>query len=274
LGMREISTDLALNTPDEDIYISPSSLQNFVDCGLKWFLEKSGAKDGDSTAQLLGVAIHALAALVMKDPDLTAERAIESLSNAWSIVDQNVGWYKSSQLESASEMLRRFFAWSEKNDRVLVAAEKDFFVRVGRAVIRGQVDRLEMSADGTALHIVDLKTGKTFATETETLEHRQLKAYQLAVLHDGFYLPEDEARITEITETGGAELLFLAKTTAKNESQPQPPIDRAEVEADIASIAEGMAAATFTARANKRCGSCAVASLCPIQSAGRSVLDE
>jgi superfamily I DNA/RNA helicase/RecB family exonuclease len=274
LGMREISTDLALNAPDEDIYISPSSLQNFVDCGLKWFLEKSGAKDGDSTAQLLGVAIHALAALVMKDPDLTAERAIESLSNAWSIVDQNVGWYKSSQLKSASEMLRRFFAWSEKNDRVLIAAEKDFFVRVGRAVIRGQVDRLEMSADGTALHIVDLKTGKTFATETETLEHRQLKAYQLAVLHDGFYLPEDEARITEITETGGAELLFLAKTTAKNESQPQPPIDRAEVEADIASIAEGMAAATFTARANKRCGSCAVASLCPIQSAGRSVLDE
>jgi superfamily I DNA/RNA helicase len=274
LGMREISTDLALNAPDEDIYISPSSLQNFVDCGLKWFLEKSGAKDGDSTAQLLGVAIHALAALVMKDPDLTAERAIESLSNAWSIVDQNVGWYKSSQLKSASEMLRRFFAWSEKNDRVLIAAEKDFFVRVGRAVIRGQVDRLEMSADGTSLHIVDLKTGKTFATEAETLEHRQLKAYQLAVLHDGFYLPEDEARITEITATGGAELLFLAKTTAKNESQPQPPIDRAEVEADIASIAEGMAAATFTARANKRCGSCAVASLCPIQSAGRSVLDE
>jgi len=274
LGMREISTDLPLNGPNEDIYISPSSLQNFVDCGLKWFLEKSGAKDGDSTAQLLGVAIHALAALVMKDPDLTAERAIESLSSAWSIVDQNVGWYKSSQLESASEMLRRFFAWSEKNDRVLIAAEKDFFVRVGRAVIKGQVDRLEMSADGTALHIVDLKTGKTFATETETLEHRQLKAYQLAVLHDGFYLPEDEARITEITETGGAELLFLAKTTAKNESQPQPPIDRAEVEADITSIAEGMAAATFTARANKRCGTCAVASLCPIQSAGRSVLDE
>jgi len=274
LGMREISTDLPLNAPDEDIYISPSSLQNFVDCGLKWFLEKSGAKDGDSTAQLLGVAIHALAALVMKDPDLTAERAIESLSSAWSIVDQNVGWYKSSQLESASEMLRRFFAWSEKNDRVLIAAEKDFFIRVGRAVIKGQVDRLEMSADGTTLHVVDLKTGKTIATGPETLEHRQLKAYQLAVLHDGFYLPEDKARITDITQTGGAELLFLSKTTEKNESQPQPPIDRAEVEADIASIAEGMAAATFTARANKRCGTCAVASLCPIQSAGRSVLDE
>ncbi len=273
LGVRGLSTDQPLNSPDEDIYISPSSLQNFVDCGLKWFLEKSGAKDGDSTAQLLGVAIHALAALVMKEPDLTVEQAVESLTNAWSIVDQNVGWYKSSQLKSASKMLERFFQWSEKNDRTLIAAEKDFFVRVGRAVIKGQVDRLELSADGTKLHIVDLKTGKTFATKPETEEHRQLKAYQLAVMHDGFYLPEDKERITDITQTGGAELLFLAKTTAKNEAQPQLPIDRAEVEADIISIGEGMAAATFTARANKRCGTCPVASLCPIQSAGRSVLE-
>ena len=280
LGVREISTNAPLVPAGEDIYISPSSLQNFVDCGLKWFLEKSGAKDGDSTAQLLGVAIHALAALVMKDPNLTAASAIESLTKAWSIVDQNVGWYKSSQLTSASQMLERFFQWNEKNDRVLLAVEKDFFIRVGRAVIKGQVDRLEQSADGTTLHIVDLKTGKTFATQQETEDHRQLKAYQLAVLHDGFYLredpevPEDKERITEISESGGAELLFLAKTTEKNESQLQLPIIRSEVEADITSIGEGMAAATFSARANKRCRSCPVASLCPIQSAGRSILDE
>jgi len=239
---------------------------------LKWFLEKSGAKDGDSTAQLLGVAIHALAALVMKDPTLDAPRAIESLTKAWGVVDQNVGWYKRAQLESASEMLRRFFTWNQANDRVLLAVEKDFMIRVGRAVIRGQVDRLEASADGTSLHIVDLKTGKTPTTKIETLDHRQLKAYQLAVVMDGFDLPDSE-RITEITHTGGAELLFLAKDTQKVTAQAQPPIIREEVEADISAIAEGMAAATFTARANKRCSTCAVAALCPLQSAGRSVIE-
>jgi superfamily I DNA/RNA helicase/RecB family exonuclease len=272
LGVRELSTDLPLIPDGADVIISPSSLQNFVDCGLKWFLEKSGAKDGDYTAQLLGVAIHALAALVMKDPTLDAPRAIESLAKAWGVVDQNVGWYKSAQLESASEMLRRFFTWNQANERVLLDVEKNFMIQVGRAVIRGQVDRLEASADGTSLHIVDLKTGKTPATKIETLDHRQLKAYQLAIVMDGFDLPDTE-RITEITNTGGAELLFLAKDTQKVTAQAQPPIIREEVEADISAIAEGMAAATFTARANKRCSTCAVAALCPLQSAGRSVIE-
>ncbi len=272
LGVRDWSSDQPLIPAGADVYISPSSLQNFVDCGLKWFLEKSGAKDGDSTAQLLGVAIHALAALVIKDPTLDAPRAIESLTKAWGVVDQNVGWYKSAQLESASEMLRRFFTWNEANDRVLLAVEKDFMIRVGRAVIRGQVDRLEASEDGTSLHIVDLKTGKSAATKAETLDHRQLKAYQLAVVMDGFDLADTE-RITDITQSGGAELLFLAKDTQKIATQVQPPIIREEVEADIASIAEGMAAATFTARANKRCQTCPVAALCPLQSEGRSVIE-
>jgi superfamily I DNA/RNA helicase/RecB family exonuclease len=272
LGTRELSVDLPLIPDGADIYLSPSSLQNFVDCGLKWFLEKSGAKDGDSTAQLLGVAIHALAALVLKDPTLTAERAIQSLTDAWGIVDQNVGWYKSAQLESASEMLRRFFRWSEKNDRVLLGVERDFLIKVGRAVIRGQVDRIEANAAGTQIHIVDLKTGQSIATRDETAEHRQLKAYQLAVVMDGFTVDGEEP-LTEITQSGGAELLFLSKDTAKVESQGQPPIDPQEVSADITTIAEGMAAATFTARANKRCSTCKVALLCPLQSAGRSVIE-
>lgn len=272
LGVRPLSVAESLIADGAKVYISPSSLQSFVDCGLKWFLEKSGARDGDSTAQLLGVAIHALAALVIKEPDLTAEGAIEKLASAWGIVDQNVGWYKSAQLESASEMLRRFFAWNSANPRTLIAAEQNFMIQVGRAVIRGQVDRLESSPDGASLHVVDLKTGKSIATKDETIEHRQLKAYQLAVVMDGFTL-ENEPAITDITETGGAELLFLSKDTKKVEAQAQLPIVREEVEADITAIAEGMAAATFTARANKRCNTCPVASLCPLQSSGRSVIE-
>ena len=239
---------------------------------MKWFLEKSGAKDGDSTAQLLGVAIHALAALVIKDPTLDAPRAIESLTKAWGVVDQNVGWYKSAQLESASEMLRRFFTWNEANDRVLLAVEKDFMIRVGRAVIRGQVDRLEASEDGSSLHIVDLKTGKSAATKAETLDHRQLKAYQLAVVMDGFDLADTE-RITDITQSGGAELLFVAGDRADAAHRSQPTVDRDAVAAEIESAAEGMSANHFTATLNKNCRTCSVKLICPLQANGRSVIE-
>ncbi|MEN9325353.1 MAG: hypothetical protein RL414_1107, partial [Actinomycetota bacterium] len=107
LGVRELSTEKPIVAEGEPVYVSPSSLQAFTDCGLKWFLERSGAKDGDSVAQLLGIAVHALAALVKKEPDISAAVAVERLTQSWKIVDQNIGWYKDAQLEKASKMLER-----------------------------------------------------------------------------------------------------------------------------------------------------------------------
>ena len=266
LGMRELSTDEPVISPEATISVSPSSLGSFDECQLKWFVEKSGAQDADSTAQLLGVAIHFIASQVSTNPNLTIEAGVDQLVAAWPVVDQNVGWYKEAQLETAKRMLTRFFQWHQKNPRDLVFTETKFEVEFGRVVLRGTVDRLEIDPGTGKYFVVDLKTGSPM-TAKEALENKQLKAYQLGVVAKGFDdLPTG-------AQSDGAGLLYVAKETQKNETLDQGPIDEAEFRETVEITAEAMAGSTFTAVINSRCRSCQVKALCPLQSQGRSVLE-
>ena len=266
IGVRNISTNQPVIDPTKSVPVSPSALTSFDDCGLKWFLEKSGAQDGDSTAQLLGVAIHFIASQLFKKPNLTLEEGIAQLTEAWPVVDQNVGWVKTQQLQEATRMLTRFFEWHQANPRTLVAVEEDFALQIGRAKLSGSVDRLEVDPISGRYFIVDLKTGATVTKEAAE-EHKQLAAYQLGVVAGGF------AGIPEGAEVDGAGLLFLKSKTGKNETVNQSAIDAELVATDIQGAAEGMAAATFNAVINKRCGTCSIKALCPLQSEGRSVIE-
>jgi superfamily I DNA/RNA helicase/RecB family exonuclease len=266
LGIRPLSSDQSVVPADQKIYISPSSLDSFDECGLKWFLERSGARDADSTAQLLGVAIHFIAAQVHANPDLSLNEGIEQLVNAWPAVDQSVGWYKESQLTTAKRMLTRFFEWHFNNPRRLVFAEEPFTVEFGRVILRGNVDRLEIDPGSGKYFIVDLKTGTT-VTKEKAAKQKQLKAYQLGVTEGGFEKLPDDA------QSAGAGLLYLSKETKVNETLDQPPVNSGEFIEEVTIAAEAMSAATFTATINSRCQSCQVKALCPLQSQGRSVLE-
>src|SRR5205085_4853453 len=100
-------------------------------------------------------------------------------------LDLGPGWFDQRQRERAQEMLTKFLAWHARADRELVAAEEDFDVVVGRARLRGQVDRLERDGQGR-LVVVDLKTGKSAARPEEIEQHGQLAAYQVAIASGGF----------------------------------------------------------------------------------------
>jgi RecB family exonuclease len=265
LGARPLSTSDPVVPSDQQVFVSPSGLQSFEDCGLKWFLEKAGARDGDSTAQLLGTAIHQLAKMSADDSTLTLDGAIEKLTDAWSIVDQNIGWFKDSQLDSAKEMLRKFFDWQRSNARQLVASEEDFKVEIGRAVISGSVDRLEQSGD--ELYVVDLKTSKYPTSKPDALKNKQLQAYQLAILEGGF------DRVTKITKSAGAELLFVGDGAKSASERAQPTVDRNEIANVVEKAAEGMGAGSFTATLNKNCRTCSIKVICPLQAEGRSVIE-
>jgi len=266
LGVRELSTAEAVVSAEQKIYVSPSSLSSFDDCGLKWFLERSGAQDGDSTAQLLGVAVHFIAQQVFTNPELTLAEGISQITQAWPVVDQNVGWFKDAQLTVAHKMLTHFFEWHQKNSRQLISVEEGFEVEFERIVLKGTVDRLELDERTGKYFIVDLKTGSAISTN-EAEENKQLSAYQLAVAKGGFKgLPDD-------AQTGGAGLLFLKKDSGKNETVDQDAIIPEITQAEIIESAAGMSAATFTAVVNKRCRTCALKSLCPLQSQGRSVIE-
>ena len=268
LGARALSSDLPVAGPDDPVYVSPSSLASFSDCGLKWFLERSGAKDADSAAQLLGVSIHFIASQVFANPTLTFDDAKKQLTDAWPVVDQNIGWFKEEQLTEALRMLERFFIWHEANKKVrdLVAVEENFEVTFDRAVLRGSVDRLERDRESGAYFIVDLKTGNP-VTKSEAEENQQLAAYQLGLLAGGF------ANIPAGSDIDGAGLLFVKKTTKSIETIDQAPIDPDVIEAEVRQAADEMSAATFNAIINKRCNTCQVRALCPLQGEGRSVIE-
>jgi RecB family exonuclease len=163
-------------------------------------------------------------------------------------------------------MLTKFLAWHARADRELVAAEEDFDVVVGRARLRGQVDRLERDADGR-LVVVDLKTGASAPRSVET--HGQLAAYQVSVAEGAF--------AQHGTVPGGAALLQVGgdQKAAKEHTQPPLPADEdprttwaGEL---IAEVGEGMGAGTFLVRTDMDCDRCSFRRSCPLQESGRQV---
>ena len=267
VGAINLSTQLPVVTNEEVLRISPSSLESFTECSLKWLLEQSGGKDADSTAQVLGTAIHVLTAQLKEQPDLTLDQLEAKLKGAWSLIDMNKGWIKDYEYRRAAEMLGKFFKWNLENKNTLVGVEERFEFTLGSAIVSGSIDRIELTAENK-YYIVDLKTGATAISHENARENKQLQSYQLAVVNDGFKNKLDHQ------EVSGAELIFVGDFKAK-EAKPrqQEKIDSKAVTDELIQISAGMSDKTFTATINERCRSCAVKSSCPIQPQGRSVIN-
>jgi superfamily I DNA/RNA helicase/RecB family exonuclease len=267
VGAINLSTQLPVVTNEEVLRISPSSLESFTECSLKWLLEQSGGKDADSTAQVLGTAIHVITAQLKEQPDLTLDQLEAKLKGAWSLIDMNKGWIKDYEYRRAAEMLGKFFKWNLENKNTLVGVEERFEFKLGSAIVSGSIDRIELTAENK-YYIVDLKTGATAISHENARENKQLQSYQLAVVNDGFKNKLDHQ------EVSGAELTFVGDFKAK-EAKPrqQEKIDSKAVTDELIQISAGMSDKTFTATINERCRSCAVKSSCPIQPQGRSVIN-
>ena len=269
LGGLSLSTTEPILPNDEQVSVSPSNLQSFSECGLKWFIEKSGGRDGDSTAQLLGIAIHSLAAMLKGEPGLTFDELATRLENGWQLIDGNKGWVRDYQFKLALEKLEKFYKWhaGNKSNRTLFAVEAEFKKVIGRALFNGSVDRVEVDSEGR-VYIVDLKTGAPDISKKKAEDHKQLAGYQLAVYEEAF------TGDSPGTESAGAELLFLGTDTKSASAKPQPVKDHETIKAEVIAAADAMSANEFTATVNDRCRMCAVKGLCPIQPQGRSVIDK
>ena len=266
VGNTPISTDLPVIKSDEVLRISPSSLESFTECSLKWLLEQSGGKDADSTAQVLGTAIHVIAAQLLEQPSLSLDQLEDKLKGAWSLIDMNKGWIKDYEYRRAAAMLEKFYSWNLKNKNTLVGVEERFEFKLGNAVVSGSIDRIELTAENK-YYIVDLKTGATAISYDKALENKQLQSYQLAVVNDGF------KEKLEHQEVAGAELVFVGDHNAKDaKPRPQDAVKVDEVTAELTQIAQGMSDKSFVATINERCRTCAVKSSCPIQIQGQAVI--
>jgi superfamily I DNA/RNA helicase/RecB family exonuclease len=264
IGSVPLSTDAPVINADLEVVVSPSGAESFVECGVKWFLQNNGGSDGDSTAQVLGSAIHAFAAKMVQEPGTTKEDLISNLESSWKLIDPDSGWVSASHLENAVTMLEKFVEYHRESKRTVVDAEIRFDVKLGRARIRGSVDRLEVEADGS-LFIIDFKTGGAAISLKEAKENLQLASYQVGIAEGGF---------TQGTVSAGAELVYLGTSTAGATLRPQHVIDVEATKEKLNEIAEGMGAANFFATVNKRCKGCPVRKSCPVQNDGRTVIEK
>ncbi len=264
IGSVPLSTDAPVIDPDLEVVVSPSGAESFVECGVKWFLQNNGGTDGDSTAQVLGSAIHAFAAKMVQEPGTSKQDLIANLESSWKLIDPESGWVSASHLENAVTMLEKFVTYHNESKREVVDAEIRFDVKLGRARIRGSVDRLEVEADGS-LFIIDFKTGGTAISLKDAKENLQLASYQVGIAEGGF---------AQGNVSAGAELVYLGTSTAGATLRPQHVIDVEATKEKLNEIADGMGAATFFATVNKRCKGCPVRKSCPVQNDGRTVIEQ
>jgi ATP-dependent exoDNAse (exonuclease V) beta subunit len=262
IGSVALSTDVPVIDADKEVIVSPSGAESFVECGVKWFLQNNGGSDGDSTAQVLGSAIHAFAAKMVQEPGTTKADLISNLESSWKLIDPESGWVSASHLENAVEMLEKFVDYHSKSTRTVVDAEMRFDVTLGRARIKGSVDRLEVEADGS-LFIIDFKTGGSAISVKDAKENLQLASYQVGIAEGGF---------TQGVISAGAELVYLGTDAAGATIRSQHTINVEATKTTLNEIADGMGAATFFATINKRCKGCPVRKSCPVQSDGRTVI--
>lgn len=260
-GALPLSTDAPLVADGEALKISPSSLETLRKCSLKWVLESHGGRDGDSNAQLLGSAFHELAARVINGA--TVNELTSELKTLWTKLELGEGWSESKERDRAVDMLVKFTNWHQQRPTQLLAVEENFLFTLGRAVIKGSVDRLELAVDGSLI-IVDLKTAKNVVSVAEGQDHAQLAAYQLAVAEGGFKnFPENK--------TPGGALLYFVADGKKGADRKQAPINVEIVRGEILRDSELMAAAKFIATENTLCRTCGVIASCPIKNEGRSL---
>ncbi|WP_201294879.1 MULTISPECIES: ATP-dependent DNA helicase [unclassified Nocardiopsis] len=262
-ALTPFSDDRPLADAQDTIRVSPSQVESFTNCQLRWLLERAaGASSGDS-ASALGTVVHAVAVLVAQGS--TPEEISGRMDEIWADLDFGGPWQSRAQRDRADTMVRKLVDWEAANDRELVVTEEGFRVDVGGIEITGRVDRLERDDQGRAV-VVDIKTGKNKAEDLA--RHPQLGVYQMAVLKGAF------ARLG-LTEPGGAMLVQVGEKLKKAREQPQPPLaedpDPGWADALVREVATGMGGSRFTATRNKGCRSCAVRSCCPVQDEGRHV---
>jgi superfamily I DNA/RNA helicase/RecB family exonuclease len=262
-----LSDSAAVVAAGERVRLSPSHVETFTRCGLRWLLESAVGAGRPDVLRHLGTVIHAAAQLIAEGESESAVAA--RIDDIWHHLDFGSVWYGNRQRELAERMVRKFLDWHAANPRELLATEQALRVRVGRVEITGRVDRLERDGEGRGV-IVDLKTGGTAPREEELDRHPQLGVYQLAVLLGAF-------ERLGVTEPGGAELVQVGKAglTARARVQHQRALaedpDPAWAGELVAAVATGMAGPVYRARVNPGCRTCPVASCCPVQPDGAHV---
>jgi RecB family exonuclease len=258
---------------DGPVSLSPSQVEAITRCPLQWFLRRrAGVDTAASSSQGFGVLMHALAEHAVTSGSLDVDELRRKADEVWSDLDWEAPWYAERERTVANLVLDRFAAWHQTRPEgtEVVAAEVPFELRVGRAEVRGQIDRLERDAEGRGV-VVDLKTGRKAAAKDDLPEHPQLGLYQLAVA-------EGDVDGHRFTGPGGGMLLHLRDHKGgEAREQQQEPLQtdengRSWVHDLLDTLVQQVVSEQFPARRNSSCERCEVRRSCPAQPVGAGVV--
>ncbi|AXJ11987.1 ATP-dependent DNA helicase [Arthrobacter sp. PM3] len=295
-GLAGLSSGEPVVPAGSTVFVSPSKVETVQKSPLDWFVQAAGGEAATDFARSLGTLVHAIAQDL---PDASGSEYVAELVRRWPTLGMKDNWEGKLDFQRAEAMVRKLAQYvlvMRSEGRSLVGIEQDFEVKLADlpadtaggaggdgdttgparpAVLRGQVDRLEIDAEGR-LVIVDLKTGKRQPGKAELERHPQLGAYQAAVLAGGFAGPDDGPPPLP----GGAVLAQLGTTTKSPGIQAQPPLDpqdnwALEMVGDAARL---MAGRTFQARHDPSKGShgghgCRLPEVCPLCVRGKQVTE-
>ncbi|MGP4031384.1 ATP-dependent helicase [Pseudarthrobacter sp. 1C304] len=288
-GLAPLSSAEPVVPPGGTVYVSPSKVETVQKSPLDWFVQAAGGEAATDFARSLGTLVHAIAQDL---PDASGSEYVAELVRRWPALGMKDNWEGKLDFRRAETMVRKLAQYvlvMRSEGRSLAGVEQDFEVKLPDvaapagdeswparpAVLRGQVDRLEIDAEGR-LVVVDLKTGKRQPGKADLERHPQLGAYQAAVLAGGFAGPDDGPPPLP----GGAVLAQLGTTTKSPGIQAQKPLDPADNWAlDMVSDAAGvMSGSTFEARHDPAKGGhgghgCRLPEVCPLCVRGKQVTE-
>jgi hypothetical protein len=205
--------------------------------------------------------------------DLNEEALWKLVESKWHTLSFESDWLEQAGERKAKRMIGNMVQYLRKfetDGAQVIGRELSFKFEIDRALVRGQVDRVELYPDGRVM-IVDLKTGSKSFTAEEAREHPQLGLYQLAFDSGAFeksiIWPEDFD--VSSAKLAGAKLLLVSGDKPTERDQPSI-VDNAEYKASFeamisaATVGMAMSDQVFVAQVGSHCtnenefGSCKI----------------
>lgn len=237
----------------ERITINPSQLEAFAKCPLHWFLNYHGASSSDYSASI-GTLVHRALELATSIDEAELWKTIDS---GWHTLKFESAWIEQAERRRAQKMvanLSNYLSQFELSGGRVVAREQAFEFNLGDAHIRGKVDRIERTPDGSVM-IVDLKTGSKTVSIAEGEANPQLGLYQLAY-QNGAY--GELQSVEPGAKLEGAKLLLVSGSSPTIRSQQS--LEESAEQSDyftklVQDAAHGMAMPEniFVARVSSHC---------------------